>query len=467
METEKNFSSTTKLKPSVDYYGGTMKRMQSSGPIKREDILKNFSLDLIENVWSIFSKSIIKNYQSGKGTVIPKFGVFTYNNVEVNLEGTTNQHSRDLKARKPVFIVSSEFVEKLRPGIYTLNNGVTYYSQKQNGNVGHVRISYAEMSYSMSLKKEEVTTIMENTLKLIADSILRGEFRNKELPGVGTILLRGNILAVKFDENLIENVKLIPQKLNLTKKHVNLFMEVSEKALNGEQGLKGLTEFPNVAKSLQNLRPKTSVVTKITRKGEQWLKDNYDIDLKELDQEEEKMSIYKEYTGQKVDNLSSSNIFRNASMSSEEIKNRILNDVKNIQVIRPQKLEELNFPANILQSIYFQKNLILSELKTMDKLNTGILKKYEFIHGFSKANVQGLSPTGITEIMNLYTDLKIDTVNYTKVMGNLLKEIKQIINYKENNEKSGSSNLNSNANTELARVQPKIFFNKRSKYFFY
>jgi Ca2+-binding EF-hand superfamily protein len=456
METEKNFSSTTKLKPTLDYYGNTMKRMQSSGPFKREDILKNFSLDLIENVWSIFSKSILKNYQSGKGTVIPKFGVFTYTNVEVNLEGTTNQHSRDLKARKPVFIVSSEFVEKLRPGIFTLNNGVTYYSQKQNGNVGHVRISYAEMSYSMSLKKEEVTTIMDNTIKLIADSILRGEFRNKEMPGLGTILLRGNILAVKFDESLVENVKFIPQKLNLTKKHVNLFMEVSEKALNGEQGLKGLTEFPNVAKSLQNLRPKTSVVTKITRNGEQWLKDNYDIDLNQLDQEEEKISVYKESSSQNVNNFSSSNInninvFPNPSISSEEIKNRIINDVKNIHVHKPQKLQELNIPNNLLQSIFFQKNLIISELKSMDKLNTGILKKYEFIHAFSKANVAGLSPTGITEIMNLYTDPKVDSVNYTKVMGSLLKEIKQNLNYNENNEKSGSSsNFNQSSRPQSA-----------------
>ena len=67
---------------------------------------------------------IAQNYESGRGTSIKGFGVFTYTSSEVNLEGTTNQYNRDKKGKKPVFIVSKEFNEYLKPGQY--NQSITY-----------------------------------------------------------------------------------------------------------------------------------------------------------------------------------------------------------------------------------------------------------------------------------------------------------------------------------------------------
>jgi hypothetical protein len=68
----------------------------------------------------------------------PAYFTFTAN--EVNLEGTTNQFQRDHKARKPVFIVSSDFIDRLKPGQST-PQGMVYYNQKQNNSLNHIKIN--------------------------------------------------------------------------------------------------------------------------------------------------------------------------------------------------------------------------------------------------------------------------------------------------------------------------------------
>lgn len=248
METTKSNVSMTQ-----SIYGQSMKRINSAGVIHRAEILKSYSPELINKVWEVFSKQILKNYQFGKGTFIPKFGIFTFNNIEVNLEGTTNQFDRDNKPRRPVFVVSSDFVERLKPGMYT-NTGLVYYTQKKNNSVGHVKVNFSEIAFSLNITKEECVTILDNLIKFIGEAIMKGEFKNKEVPGIGVLLVKGNIIAVKFNDDLLESVKHVTQKLIQTKKHVNLFMEVTEKAMNAN---KTLTELPNVGKTLRKLRPKT------------------------------------------------------------------------------------------------------------------------------------------------------------------------------------------------------------------
>jgi hypothetical protein len=148
-----------------------LKSFNSAVPIKRLDILKNFSDEKIKESWEVFCKYVTKNYLSGKGTTIPKFGVFTFTANEVNLEGTTNQFQRDHKARKPVFIVSSDFIDRLKPGQST-PQGMVYYNQKQNNSLNHIKINYAELAYSINMKKEDYFTLLDNYIKFIGDSII-------------------------------------------------------------------------------------------------------------------------------------------------------------------------------------------------------------------------------------------------------------------------------------------------------
>lgn len=151
-------------------YAETIRKIAHSQPVNREDIIRNLNEESITRCWEVFCGFISKNYQLGKGTVIPSFGSFTFTNAEVNLEGTTNQFTRDKKQRKPVFIVSSDFVETLKSGIAT-EKGVIHYQQKLNNSISHVKINYAELSISANMNKAEFVTIIDHLLRFIGENI--------------------------------------------------------------------------------------------------------------------------------------------------------------------------------------------------------------------------------------------------------------------------------------------------------
>lgn len=79
-------------------------------------------------------------------------------------------------------------------------------------------------------------------------------FKNKEMPGLGVLTLFHNILAIKFSEDLSDTIKLLPQKLSQTKKHMNLNSEIYQSENNFNHAL---TNLPNVTQNMTKLRPKT------------------------------------------------------------------------------------------------------------------------------------------------------------------------------------------------------------------
>ena len=105
---EYNMSKTAKLTNSMN--STYLRSFNQWGGVSYADILSNYPEDMINACWNNLSRFILENYQAGKGTMIKGFGTFTFTNVEYSLEGTTNQYDRDIKKRKPVFIVSTEFV---------------------------------------------------------------------------------------------------------------------------------------------------------------------------------------------------------------------------------------------------------------------------------------------------------------------------------------------------------------------
>ncbi len=151
-------------------YRTTYNKIANSHSFKREDLINSFNQDSITRCWEVFCGYISKNYQIGKGTIIPSFGTFTFTDFEVNLEGTTNQFVRDKKQRKPVFIVSNEFVETLKPGIVT-DKSVIKYTQKLNNSISHVKVNYSELSISANLNKTDFVTIIDHLLKFIGENI--------------------------------------------------------------------------------------------------------------------------------------------------------------------------------------------------------------------------------------------------------------------------------------------------------
>ncbi len=90
------------------------------------------------------------------------------------------------------------------------------------------------------------------------------------MPSLGTLCVKNNIICVKFLDDIVEQVKFIPQKLLTTKKHVNLYMEVNHKSVeNNNMTKSSLNKFqpdpssqtiknlPEVSRRLVEIRPKT------------------------------------------------------------------------------------------------------------------------------------------------------------------------------------------------------------------
>ena len=160
---------TAKLTNSINTSG--MRAFNNNGTITRTDILSSYSKETLSLIWSTFATFVAKNYQSGKGTSIKSFGTFTFTNVEYSLEGTTNQYYRDIKLRRPVFIVSDSFVEGLRPGQYTKNGGLIYYTQKPNNNISIVKLNLAELAAGTSIPKEEFANAFNHIIKDMGELI--------------------------------------------------------------------------------------------------------------------------------------------------------------------------------------------------------------------------------------------------------------------------------------------------------
>ena len=126
----KNFSAESSARLTNSVNKTAYNSFNKWGGLTYEDILSNYPKETVEKCWLLLSQAVIENYYRGKGTFIKNFGTFTLSNVEYNLEGTTNEYTRDIKRRRPVFIVSNEYIDYIKPGIYTEKSGMIYYTQK-------------------------------------------------------------------------------------------------------------------------------------------------------------------------------------------------------------------------------------------------------------------------------------------------------------------------------------------------
>ena len=349
-----------------------------SGEMSRENILKSFNQPIINKAWEALCINIAQNYQSGRGTTIKGFGVFTYVSPEVNLEGTTNQFSRDKKGIKPVFIVSKEFNEYLKPGQYNQNTGyLIYFTQKQNNSLSHVRLNYAEIAYSMGIKKEECTMIIQNIILYLDNAIRNKTFISKEMPHIGTLILQGNILGVKFNQEFSKNSD-IPQHRKIIKKDIGLYMKPEE------DKFVTYNDIQDVDKALKKLKPYTSVNTKITKGASDWLKKNLDLDIDKIMPDQSVnpyMDEYNEFNkNQNDDKLKNKNNNRygyiEAAPKDRERDLKFIND-KPIKIKERGKLSlmDLNIPSDILEAIEYHKSLIIREMKNFDKRMSGIISR--------------------------------------------------------------------------------------------
>ena len=242
----------------------------------RNNILSNYSPEVIEACWESLTINVIQNYQRGKGTSINDFGTFTFKGPAYNLEGTTNQFIRDKKPREPVFLVSQNFYNEFKMGEYTKQNGIRYYTQKEKKNIPIVKLNLAEIAFSLSLSKDEVDNILKHYIKYIGELIRKRKFKGKIMPGLGILLCKNNIIAVKFDEDFINKNKLKNNKLHFLKKNLSLDMN-----MDNAQETEAF-KCRNPYELYEDLKAKNSLYTSCEKSAKDFLNNRYNINFNKI-----------------------------------------------------------------------------------------------------------------------------------------------------------------------------------------
>jgi hypothetical protein len=399
-------------------------------------MISNYTQETIDSCWAALSTNIVPNYQKGKATYIKNFGTFTFKPDSINLEGTTNQYSRDKKPKMPVFIVSKEYIRDLAAGEYTKQNGIRYYIQKENKDISIVKLNFAQIAYSISLSKDEAMNLINNLILYLMENIAQKKFKNKLLPGVGVLLTRGNIVAVKFDNNLIEENKYKTHINTFTKKNISMDMDMSK----AQEAI--VKDCATPYKNMESLKAKNSLITRMDNTAKTYLKNNFKTDVINFPQHEIK-NIYK--TIEK--NVDCTFNFLN---DRKTLLNNFYKIKKNISNIRLKKAknEENNLPLgfldeDILKDFEYFKGILIKNCKNYDNTRNGMITKEEVIQSFLKSNMNPKIDYNLAKsIVDEYN--KTDNVEYMKFIAQLIKDSKLTLLKKEKKNKLNLDNNNIN-----------------------
>ena len=454
---------TSRLSNTVNGIG--FSAFNHKGIINRSDILSSYNKKILEEVWLQLSNYIRKNYESGKGTFIKGFGTFTFCNPEYNLEGTTNQYKRDIKLRRPIFIVSKEFIDYLNPGQFTKNGGLIYYIQQKNNNVNINKINYSEIAFSLNISKEECNEIIKNIIGDISDKIKEKKFVSRELPGIGIILIRGNIFGIKFYDEFITDIYKKTEKLNFNRKNVHFYLDTYR--TNQSMG-----DIKNVNKAMNELVPKNSPITHLIHNADKWLLNNMEIKPEEYDDSKETKMNFNKIENYNHNQLwNSQNFFRAPSHDKLLLKNKKLNFNNKVNEKNNYDEESTslnNISKDILKSIVANKGQLIKELKVYDRRNNGLISRFEVARAFQKCNIHPqLSMEKINDIIKIYAS-GLDYLDYYKLLTLLIKEIKQILKHSSFIQERNNNTLFSSFNRKFQfgpkrlnkSIEEKNFINK-------
>ena len=404
--------------------------------LDRGIMISNYTQETIDACWSALGTNILQNYQKGKGTYIKNFGTFTFKPEMINLEGTTNQYIRDKKPKMPVFIVSKEYIRELVAGEYTRQNGIRYYTQKESKDISIVKLNFAQIAYSISLSKDEAMNLINNLILYLMENIAKKTFQNKIIPGVGVLLNRGNIVAVKFDNSLIEENKYKNYKNTFTKK--NIFMDMNMN--NAQDAIVNdcITPYNNI----EDLKSKNSLITKVDIGAKNILKKSYDTDIMNYPQHEIK-NIYKTIEKNTDCNFN----FLNDSNSGKTCSNNFYKKViPNIRLKKMKNEECNNIPLgyldeDILKDFEYSKGLMIKNCKNFDTTRNGMITKEEVIQALLQSNINLKIDYNLAK--NIVDDYnKTDNVEYMKFIAQLIKDSKLAIIKKNTKNNTIVTNIN-------------------------
>ena len=398
-------------------------------PLSSEKILEKYPQEELDACWDALCINIIQNYQRGKGTFIKNFGTFTYKCPEINLEGTTNELFRDKKNRNPIFLVSKEFNINLSPGEYNKVSGVRYYTSKENKKINIINLNYSEIAFSLNMPKDKVINIIKCLLCHINEAIEKKKFRNKRMGLLGDLILKHNILAVKFEENFENNISGNNKMLNNIKTYVSL-----DKNLSNTKNL-NLGNFPNIYNISEKLKARNSLITECHPDAKKYLKEKYNITI-------ENNSKYLNEYNKTLEPIKKSRNFlctsyNNANKFYTERKKyhfKFLNDCNNSennyssQKANKEKIEDekksnplFKLNNSILKKISYFKGSMIKDSKDLDVNKIGIISKEKAIFMLLK-NIPELKYELAKEIIEYY--FITDQIDYMKFIALLIKGCK-------------------------------------------
>ena len=389
-------------------------------PLKPENVLQKYPQSEIDSCWDSLCINVIQNYQRGKGTFIKGFGTFTFKNSELNLEGTTNEIFRDKKLKKPVFIVSKELNTDLQPGEFNPVSGIRYYISKENKNINIVNLNYAEIAFSLSMTKDKVNSIIKYLLCHINDSIIKKKFKKKTMGAMGTLMLKNNILAVKFDENFEKNIEEKNRLLNNIKMRVSL-----ERNLEGTKNL-NLGNFPNLYKTSENLKSNNSLITQCEPSARNYLKNKFNITIKD--------SNYNNTLNNFSNSISTKRSFlTNKFFEQKNYPFKFINDedinnkkVKNYSLEKSEENKAKDNPLFLLdnatlKNLSYLKGSLIKDAKELDLNKNGSISKEQAIFVLIK-NMPELKYDLAQKIIEFY--FITEQIDYMKLIALLIKGCK-------------------------------------------
>ena len=424
-----------------------------SSIISRKYILNSYDQNLLREAWIQLCNYIHKNYETGKGTYIKGLGTFTFLDPEINLEGTTNQYKRDLKLRRPIFIVSPEFYEFIRPGMFTKTNGLIPFTQKNYNRVNMKIINYNEIAIALNISKDECMQIFKHIICDMGEQVGTCKYIIKELPRIGEIIIKDNIFGVKFNDDFIKEICDKTEKLILLKK--TLYFNTDRHRYKHNTCLGNINKQEN---SVNEIIPKVSPITRLTKDAENWLEKSMKIKPSEYDNDEETKQTFN-----KVENNNPNNVWNSQSFFEVSSPRNILNKNKKEKenLINTKNNNLSSIPEEIQKAIIINKGQLIRELKEYDRNINGFITRFEVVRAFDKCNIHPkLTMEMINDLINPYVQ-DSDFVDYHKLVAKIIKKIKH--NLKNTDEKDNLFNSFNNKFTFGPNHKKKILKDDKSK----
>jgi hypothetical protein len=129
------------------------------------------------------------------------------------MQGVTNPDERDLRPRNPIFVISKDFVKgkDIKPGIFyhqEFGAGLRPYTvYGSNGEVPVTKINLTEVASYANMSKDSVELALNRILKHLSEKThnvtaypIQTGSCSIEIPSIGTLFVRNNLAAVKFNE---------------------------------------------------------------------------------------------------------------------------------------------------------------------------------------------------------------------------------------------------------------------------